>query len=296
VSLRTVNRFQFSQGIALVYVLAIVSALAIITIHRSTLQQVHHTRLSFDFSVAQTQSVMNLVYAYYDTNKEWPVSASDHCMLPHQFLAQFDTQSNGWGYEIVGGHYCNKHSNVFRFSQAIPEQYEPAFSSRFESDIIFQPHGARPGIKIMTIEMDKYAGIRKHIEYGILSNQKYKPLTFENIQCKSGESEQYLFALTSMCGDKDTNLTPFNMYSLDQAIFSGFSMRAVSNQSQQKLYYGMYQSTYDLQSESYVIRSGGYDENGEDGIFYDDGHNYADDECPTFSNKSAGAVMLSWCE
>ena len=159
--------------------------------HRQTLDD----RTAFEFSVAQTDRMLNAIYAHFDATNEWPAS-NGSCLI------DFDSYEgaalvNGWGQEVtcelVGGNYRN--AREFTLVQPVPQYYEDLLIRRFEggSEEYRGSRDAPAGFVLVSVSVNRSGGARQTLDFSELTHKKS---IFERMEC-SGSAERFV-ALNAM--------------------------------------------------------------------------------------------------
>lgn len=302
------------SGVAMIYVLLIVAGFTVYMLNHASESRVKSQRLALEFSIAQTNAVLNAAMAHHVRTGEWPRQGSQ-CVLPNAKLYTSDALNNGWGRAITGGSTCGDSENNYEVIQIIPAHYSNAFDDVFDGETQTQDMGEWAKI---TIAMDPYAGVDKRLVMAEMSDDGSDPTEFEenDFDCAGlGQSTETIFAVDAMCGSEYEDPQPaliqvgllwlpnpnhipgFNEYF--QA-YAGFRLRP-QGFNDLELTYNLFVNTLTpgdpptLNQSDITPHSQRRKESGPYATGYSDGHNFANERCPINEDNVVKNVMLSWC-
>lgn len=182
-----------SGGIAMIYVLVIITGFTLFMINQASSNQQKYQALALEYSLSQTHSVMNLVYAYYRTKGEWPVSGR-HCLVPSQFLDLEQGMNNGWGHALEGGKECEKDGDDYILVQKVPEEYTDQFKLKFEE--------VEMGLALDgKVELEIALSTHAEADYKIDSKEIASPMRTDVMKCGSRYGDGYAHFVSGICSD-----------------------------------------------------------------------------------------------
>lgn len=274
-------------GMSLVWILVVSGSLSLSLIHFSYENKISSDRRAFQFSISQIHSVLNLATAYrLESNVgEWPLTNSGDCMMPDEYINNFGALHNGWGFEIEGVSDCADLGDRYAIEQIVPEVMFPIFEEALNENVSESFGNVPNGMVRLIIEIDLALIDDKKIHVGKLTNYSAFPLEFDSLQCGELERENYIASLDSFCGQAPDRIfdTTFNP---PEAIMGGVEVFIDDSYNSQQITYRTYVSNEDWYR-------------GNDEWPSDDGHRFADEDCPSDRNQpryQIDSVMLAWCE
>lgn len=281
------NRSKSQFGMSLVWVLVITSTLTLSLIHYSYVKEISSNRHAFQFTISQIHSILNLATSYRLQNGsgEWPISNAGDCLMPDAYIDGFSTVSNGWGYEIDGVENCDDLGDIYAIEQMVPSNMSTFFERTLNESVTVSFNGMPNGMVRLIVQIDLASVDEKKIFTGKLSNSVLFPLAFDSLQCSAGENENYVVSLDSYCGKAPDKIINIELDPPD-SIFSGFGVLVRDQGNSQELTY-----------RAYIPNEDWYRVNNE--WPNDDGHMYADEDCPANNNQSRyqiDSVLFAWCE
>ena len=276
----TVNDFRsFRQGgLSLIYVLVLISATSSVLIHQEYIRYLDRQRNAFEFTLAQTQNIMNLAYAYRLEKGEWPQNSSGDCVpLEHdRFLEdlEFETVTNGWGFEIEADDDCDRSDSPYTILQTVPSEYYDRFQNVF-SDTISSGGGAGPGLRRMkvSLELDSLGSSQTLVFENFDDPGWSVSPIFDHQRCGPGETEETLIGLDAMCAWVNTaGIEP---------VLDGFVI-GIDFPSDRVGYKALIDNFTPSRSNDHQPNN----------VLY-----YSDYRCPVQDDsRKIKAAMLSWCE
>ncbi|MBA57470.1 MAG: hypothetical protein CMK89_23720 [Pseudomonadales bacterium] len=264
-------------GLSLVYVLVLITAISSVVIHREYVRFLDRQRNAFEFTVAQTQNILNLANAYRLDNGEWPQDNRGDCVPieSDDFLPQFDAVTNGWGFVIGASGDCERRNASYTVSQVIPSEYYYRFQDFFADNVSRRNAGS--------------GYVRLEISVSLESLGASQTLTFESFDdpgwsvspifdhegCDPGEAEETLIGLDAMCAwVKTAGLAP-------EPVLGGFVV-GIDFPSDRVGYKALIDN---------FIPSPLNDHQPANVLYY------SDYRCPVQDNtRKIKAAMFSWCE
>ena len=281
------NNLAGHRGVALVYILVIISAFSLYMLREASASRVKNNRLALEFTIAQTNAILNAAYAYRLKNNDWPIDNSDNCLLPNEFIDGPDEVFNGWGFEIVGHDDCEDDED-YEIIQTVPEQYAQHLVNTIGKAQDIGQNGGPNGTRKIRFALGVQGGSDNFFELGELGSWYLDPYTFETLDCDSGRSV-YVYGLDGFCGGRKEFLFGVstgpsyysgfetNIKNVDQFFYSMFITEVHSN--------GQNADTYSIDSTSYASHDFGVD----------DGNSHANHRCP-INGEDINTLVLSWCE
>lgn len=277
------------QGIALVYIVLLISGLSVMLVHHAYVSKIRAERSAFTFTISQIHHVLNLAYAHRLSTGHWPRSNDGVCQTPEQYINDAETPNNGWGYPLEGLDECGGASESYVIQQIIPDSYFQLFEESLEEELERDYTGVADGMVRMRLELPLSLVERNKLFFSKLSDSIYSRLMIRSIQCSDGEVPRYVSGLDSACGMAVPDIDLGDLFHGNYPpapTFLGFNMDILNWGLYQEPRYGM-----TVESESDYLSNG-------EGVF-NDGHSYADERCPRSSHQSRyqiDVVMLAWCE
>ncbi|AUM14363.1 hypothetical protein [Ketobacter alkanivorans] len=285
------------QGIALVYIVLLISGLSVMLVHHAYVSKIRAERSAFTFTISQIHHVLNLAYAHRLSTGHWPRSNDGVCQTPEQYINDAETPNNGWGYPLEGLDECGGASESYVIQQIIPDSYFQLFEESLEEELERDYTGVADGMVRMRLELPLSLVEQQRIHIGKLTNRNSDPLSFDRIVCSLGGTPRYVGGLDGVCGSApapvpgDSNYIPFT-YPPPDSIFVNIGLDIRQRFDETEVRYGMG-----------VIDSYRYDINDEGRPWFfdydDDGHDFADEQCPRdrhHQRYTIDAVLLAWCE
>ena len=280
------NKLAGHRGVALVYILVIISAFSLYMLREASASRVKNNRLALEYTIAQTNAILNAAYAYRLKNNDWPIDNSDNCLLPNEFIDGPDEVFNGWGFELVGHDDCEDDED-YEIIQTVPEQYAQHLVNTIGKAQDIGQNGGPNGTRKIRFALGVQGGSDKFFQMEELGFRWNDPYTFETLACDSGRSE-YVYGLNGACGGRSIVID-------DPGYYSGFRIRI---EHADRFFYDMFvtESGYDFAQDiiTYSITTSGLYRLGSSGV--SDGHNYADHRCPKNNGEDIKTLVLSWCE
>lgn len=306
------SKLRSQSGVALIIVMAVIAGFSLYMLNAASTNKLKSNRLALDFTIAQTNSILNAAYSYRTKSGKWPSTSSDNCWLPDNsnFLNLSDAVSNGWGHDLIAEDTCDD-DGVYGIVQTVPEKYAIYFQNAFDNTEN-QGQGSGPdGTVRILISVDQYGDSQWFFEHGEMSDRWNRPYRRESRNCGQ-ETANYIYGINAICAAWGTQYqrhntdSGFNEYSeYNDGANAGYKMR-IDNRD---LYYDIYAVYEDVNTDSdtgtvtvsYDIESdrrfgGGFWNNyiNDEGSS-SDGHRYADESCPR-SGPRIRNIVLSWCE
>lgn len=308
-------KIKRQSGVALIYVLLVVAGFTVYMLNQASESRVKNQRLALEFSIAQSNGILNAAMAHHVRTGDWP-RQGNRCVLPNALLYNFEGINNGWGYPITGGNSCGDSSNDYEIKQTIPRQYADSFDVAFDGEIETLNNG---DFTTLTIKLDQYGGVDKRLAFDEMGEDDFNPAEFEENDCGPLDgTPDYLFGLDAMCGSEYNDPVPpviyigrfpfpnpnhipgFNEY------FEGFAGFRLSGEGPDDLdlYYDMFVTTLTpdpsggpgtLKMSANLPYSQRHQETWPNSAVGDDGHNFANERCPIEGGPVIRNVMLSWC-
>jgi len=285
-----VRPIKTQQGVALVYIVLLISGLSVMLVHHAYVSKIQAERSAFTFTISQIHHVLNLAYAHRLSTGHWPRSNDGVCQTPEQYINDAETPNNGWGYPLEGLDECGGASESYVIQQIIPDSYFQLFEESLEEELERDYTGVADGMVRMRLELPLSLVERQRINVGKLTDRRYSPLAFQPLSCLASETPTYIGGLDGWCGVAPQDPADMLERYIPPAIFSGFEVNVSPRLFDMAIRYDM---TVNDASE--------YMSNDEFffGLSISDGHNYADEQCPRHQNQqryTIDAVLLAWCE
>ena len=277
------NNLAGRRGVALVYILVIISAFSLYMLREASASRVKNNRLALEYTIAQTNAILNAAYAYRLKNNDWPIDNNDNCLLSNEFIDGPDEVFNGWGFEIVGHDDCEDDED-YEIIQTVPEQYAQHLVNTIGKAQDIGQNGGPNGTRKIRFALGVQGGSDKHFQIGELGFRQFDPYTFETLDCDSGRSE-YVYGLNGACGGR-------RLINSSPGYYSGLEIRI---DDLDEFFYNMFVTEASNSTQgtvTYSITSAGPYRFGN-GII--DGHNNADNRCPK-NGEDIKTLVLSWCE
>ncbi|MCP5017065.1 MAG: hypothetical protein GY938_17615 [Ketobacter sp.] len=259
-------------------------------VHHAYVSKIRAERSAFTFTISQIHHVLNLAYAHRLSTGHWPRSNDGVCQTPEQYINDAETPNNGWGYPLEGLDECGGASESYVIQQIIPDSYFQLFEESLEEELERDYTGVADGMVRMRLELPLSLVERQRISVGKLTDRRYSPLAFQSISCLASQTPRYMGGLDGWCGVAPVNGLMALEHYIPPPVFSGFEVGVQARLFDVAVRYNMM-----------VNEETDYVENNE--YFFviplDDGHNYADEQCPRDRHQqryTIDAVLLAWCE
>lgn len=299
----TVSKLRSQSGVALIIVMAVIAGFSLYMLNAASTNKLKSNRLALDFTIAQTNSILNAAYSYRTKSGKWPSTSSDNCWLPDNsnFLNLSDAVSNGWGHDLIAEDTCDD-DGVYGIVQTVPEKYAIYFQNAFDNTEN-QGQGSGPdGTVRILISVDQYGDSQWFFEHGEMSDRWNNPYRYEQRNCGS-ETANFIYGINAICAAWGPK---YNLRNLDNTFNDGANSGFRMRNKNRELYYDIYavyenvvegddgivSVTYHIEAED---REGGMHEFTNDEGVNGDFLRYADDSCPR-SGPRIRNIVLSWCE
>ena len=294
------------RGMSLILVMSVVAALSLILFAEVSRRSADNRDRQFNFTLAQTEYVLNSAYAYFTERGRWPVS-NRRCLLPPEFTGSDGSNQgllNGWGEAIEGGRDCREDSSRhYRFYQRIPAAYVEAFRGRLSerTEIVERDED----FSTVEIWLNRSGGALRDISFGDFSVSENDPLRYEPPVCTNRAGVEVdplvVVGINGACALRGNDLDGIDS-------FGGFRTRLGPDHS---VFYDFYEVFYEESTNEDGETTGSYGllVDAEDSLsnrniggdgFLDDGLLNADEECPPLSPipweyNPVRAMVLAWC-
>ena len=265
------------RGLSLVYVLVVITVLSTVVIHQEYVRFLDRQRNAFEFTVAQTQNILNLANAYRLDNGEWPQDHRGDCVPieSSDFLPQFDTVTNGWGFAIGASGDCERRDASYTVSQIVPSEYYARFQSFFADNV----SGRSAGSGYMRMEIS--VGLASLGENQLLTMERFDDPSvvtdsayFNHAGCDPGQNEMNIIGLDAMCAYINVG------HGGAAPIIDGFVV-----------------DIYSLNRVGYKTLIDNFNHHDHHDVWNPNALYYSDFRCPVTDNsRKIKAAMLSWCE
>lgn len=283
------------RGISLVLVLVVIGVASVVLYNETYRRTTQLRDRQLQYSVAQTEYVLNLVYAYYQKQRRWPVSKRD-CETPDQFLAWNNAPYNGWGYQIRGANnICDENalSKDYVLSQIVPEQWVEEFGSHFTEVKNDYPNNGEAGTRRVEIVLNRSGGALRDIAFENYSLYANSQPEIPSLTCSTPDgspvSPLVVVGQSGACGSRSTYSPDPQPDGNDRNVYTGFRIRL----NGERVYYD-FMATYESSSESGGLEST-WDDRDPDPPGFNDGLQNADESCPKNTGKRINVAILTWC-
>lgn len=155
-------------GFSLLHVMVMLAAASSLMLMESRFSKHHSDYKALEFTLSQTESVLNAAFAHLQEQGEWPRGTSGHgCVVPFQRLG-FTTASivNGWG-EIMEAR-CVGHgiSRNFVLVQRIPQKWSTHLRARLDG-VQTQISSGSEFVEL-TVTMNRSGGVLNTVQFDSL--------------------------------------------------------------------------------------------------------------------------------
>lgn len=186
------------SGATLLHVLLLVLVLSSILVTEFRFRAQQSRSLALDYTVAQTEMLLNEAYYYFRQNSRWPDCGS--------WLQQ---TRNGWGVNVhceyanpVSGYTANRNNaGGFLVRQYVPSHLGEIFEGRYRSTdvagaLAYSAHSVPAGYAAYTVKTNRAGGASQTIDIVQLASSG--PVSVPKLECESGTNLGTFTALGAM--------------------------------------------------------------------------------------------------